>query len=128
MKNNGTFAKSLAAFFSLFLVAQSAVTPCTVAVVSGKATLDGRPLLWKNRDTSARPNKVAFLRGEKYLAIPGGYSTSDLDISTTSKLNWPRGITALALSPTDRPCSASPIGERIEILPWSISASCGPSN
>lgn len=69
MKNNGTHTKSLIAFFSLFLVAQIAVTPCTVAVVSGKATLDGRPLLWKNRDTSARPNKVAFLRGEKYRYI-----------------------------------------------------------
>ncbi len=57
------------AFFSLFLVGQIAVTPCTVAVVSGKATPDGRPLLWKNRDTSARPNKVAFLKGDKYSFI-----------------------------------------------------------
>ncbi|MFZ5515923.1 MAG: hypothetical protein ACOY90_04765 [Candidatus Zhuqueibacterota bacterium] len=33
---------------------------CTVAVVSGKATIDGRPLLWKNRDTSFLNNEVAF--------------------------------------------------------------------
>jgi len=39
---------------------------CTAAVVSGKATPDGRPLLWKNRDTSNPDNKVIFLRGEKF--------------------------------------------------------------
>lgn len=66
MKRLYPITKSLIVFFSLFLAGQIAVTPCTVAVVSGKATPDGRPLLWKNRDTSARPNKVAFLQGEKY--------------------------------------------------------------
>jgi hypothetical protein len=69
MKKFKPFAKSLIAFFSLFLVGQIAVTPCTVAVVSGKATPDGRPLLWKNRDTSALPNKMAFLLGDKYYFI-----------------------------------------------------------
>lgn len=33
---------------------------CTVAVISGKATVDGRPLLWKNRDTSHLNNEVAY--------------------------------------------------------------------
>jgi hypothetical protein len=69
MKKLRPFTQSLIAFFSLFLVGQIAVIPCTVAVVSGKATPDGRPLLWKNRDTSARPNKMAFLRGDKYSFI-----------------------------------------------------------
>jgi hypothetical protein len=69
MKRLKPFAKSLIAFFSLFLVGQIAVIPCTVAVVSGKATPDGRPLLWKNRDTSMRPNKMAFLLGDKYYFI-----------------------------------------------------------
>jgi hypothetical protein len=64
-----TFTKSLITFLSLFLVGQIAVFPCTVAVVSGKATPDGRPLLWKNRDTSALPNKMAFIQGEKYSFI-----------------------------------------------------------
>jgi hypothetical protein len=39
---------------------------CTVAVISGKATMDGRPLLWKNRDSSERNNEVAFFRGPNY--------------------------------------------------------------
>jgi len=69
MRKRWSFTKSLIAFFSLFLVGQIAVTPCTVAVVSGKVTPDGRPLLWKNRDTSARPNKMAFLQGNKYSFI-----------------------------------------------------------
>jgi hypothetical protein len=39
---------------------------CTVAVISAKATADGRPLLWKNRDSSERNNEVAFFRGPGY--------------------------------------------------------------
>ena len=42
---------------------------CTVAVISGKATADGRPLLWKNRDTSHEANRVMFFQGEKYYFI-----------------------------------------------------------
>lgn len=40
--------------------------PCTVAVVSGKATPDGRPLMWKNRDTSSLNNKILYFKGDKY--------------------------------------------------------------
>ena len=39
---------------------------CTVAVVSGKATIDGRPLLWKNRDTSKLNNEVAYFNDGKF--------------------------------------------------------------
>jgi hypothetical protein len=42
------------------------VFPCTVAVVSGKATPDGRPLLWKNRDTMTLENKMRHFEGEKF--------------------------------------------------------------
>jgi hypothetical protein len=34
---------------------------CTVGVAAGKATADGRPLLWKNRDTHQRDNVVLAL-------------------------------------------------------------------
>jgi hypothetical protein len=53
--------------------------PCTVAVVSGKATQDGRPLLWKNRDTTAVANKLIFLRGERFNYV-GLINTKDEDI------------------------------------------------
>ncbi len=39
---------------------------CTSAVVSGRATPDGRPLLWKHRDTDFLKNHVEYIRGEKY--------------------------------------------------------------
>ena len=31
---------------------------CTAAVILGSATDDGRPLLWKNRDTDDRRNEI----------------------------------------------------------------------
>ena len=40
--------------------------PCTSAVVSGRATDDGRPLLWKHRDTGDAENKLVFAEGSKY--------------------------------------------------------------
>ena len=39
---------------------------CTSAVVSGKATPDGRPLLWKHRDTDFLKNHVEYVQGERY--------------------------------------------------------------
>lgn len=42
------------------------LSACTSAVISGKATPDGRPLLWKNRDTDFTQNHVAYVKGEKY--------------------------------------------------------------
>jgi hypothetical protein len=33
---------------------------CTIAVLSGKVTADGRPLLWKNRDSGYTDNEVAY--------------------------------------------------------------------
>lgn len=39
---------------------------CTSAVVSGRATPDGRPLLWKHRDTDFLKNHVEYVCGEKH--------------------------------------------------------------
>lgn len=46
---------------ALLLLGSLCATPsfcCTSIVASGKATPDGRPLLWKNRETSAKENLV----------------------------------------------------------------------
>lgn len=51
---------------STFLLAQE---ECTTAVVSGSATVDGRPLLWKNRDISVSDNEVAYFSGGTYDAV-----------------------------------------------------------
>ena len=58
----------LVALLCLALMAKD-LRACTTAVVSGKATPDGRPLLWKNRDTSARANEVITLSGKRFQAV-----------------------------------------------------------
>ncbi|NQV49861.1 MAG: hypothetical protein HQ507_05170 [Candidatus Marinimicrobia bacterium] len=52
---------------SIFLLSlSSGLLACTSAVISGKATNDGRPLLWKHRDTGDVENKLVFATGSKY--------------------------------------------------------------
>jgi len=49
--------------------AASAVTQadeCSTAVISGAAGVDGRPILWKNRDTDQLSNKVVFVADAPY--------------------------------------------------------------
>ncbi len=48
------------------LVTAQIISACTVAVISGKYTKDGRPLLWKNRDTWAVNNKIMYFDDGKY--------------------------------------------------------------
>lgn len=51
---------------------------CTTALVTGAATADGRPLLWKNRDTDSLSNKVVLVRERPhaYLAVVNAAQTS----------------------------------------------------
>ncbi|MBE6231653.1 MAG: hypothetical protein E7117_04705 [Bacteroidales bacterium] len=39
---------------------------CTSAIIPGWATSDGRPLLWKHRDTGNLDNRLEHFKGEKY--------------------------------------------------------------
>ncbi|MCX6163089.1 MAG: carcinine hydrolase/isopenicillin-N N-acyltransferase family protein [Ignavibacteriae bacterium] len=45
------------------------IIPCTTAIISGKITPDGRPLLWKNRDTDDLYNNLIYINGSKYSYI-----------------------------------------------------------
>ncbi|MCJ7552697.1 MAG: hypothetical protein MUO34_02325, partial [Ignavibacteriaceae bacterium] len=45
------------------------IKPCTTAVVSGKATSDGRPLLLKNRDAGELKNRLVYFFDGKYRFI-----------------------------------------------------------
>jgi len=54
----------LLAVFMLGLIAPG--FSCTSAVISGKATNDGRPLLWKHRDTGDVENKLVYIAGSKF--------------------------------------------------------------
>lgn len=57
---------------TLFLISlawQEPARACTLIVASGKATVSGRPLMWKNRDTSQLLNKLMYLKGARYKFI-----------------------------------------------------------
>jgi hypothetical protein len=58
----------LASILLLFILSTT-IYPCTTAVVSGKATDDGRPLLLKNRDADALQNKLVYFFDGKYRFI-----------------------------------------------------------
>jgi hypothetical protein len=51
---------------------------CTTAVITAAATSDGRPILWKNRDTDQLSNKVIFVdeKPYSYLAVVNAEDTS----------------------------------------------------
>ncbi|MCB1281313.1 MAG: hypothetical protein KDB18_07300, partial [Salinibacterium sp.] len=51
-------AVTLAVTAAVLLALGSAPMLCTSAVASGLVTEDGRPLLWKNRDTGNRDNEI----------------------------------------------------------------------
>ena len=61
--------KNLLFVLCFLFVLTFAVNPCTTAVVSGKATDDGRPLLLKNRDADALQNKLVYFFDGKYRFI-----------------------------------------------------------
>lgn len=61
-------------FLALFLLAAmmtevQPVLACTSVIVSGKATKDGRPLIFKNRDTSTLYNMTIVVQGQVYRYI-----------------------------------------------------------
>ena len=64
MKNTPLFRVCLGLMLLFFAV--PAVWACSSAVISGKVTPDGRPLLWKNRETGHLRNHMAYIQGEKY--------------------------------------------------------------
>lgn len=53
-------------FIILFMLFVQWSFACTTAVISGKYTVDGRPLLWKHRDASNYDNKLMFFDFGKY--------------------------------------------------------------
>jgi hypothetical protein len=92
--------KTIIFLVSLFLVAginESAA--CTTAIVSGKATPDGRPLLFKQRDTDELHNKIEFFKDGKFdyvglvnsndpsQAIWGGYNNAGFAIINSASYN-----------------------------------------
>jgi hypothetical protein len=50
----------------LLLCTAHVTTACTTVIISGKSTRDGRPIIWKNRDTGKLDNKLSYCTGGKY--------------------------------------------------------------
>ncbi|QDT95991.1 carcinine hydrolase/isopenicillin-N N-acyltransferase family protein [Gimesia aquarii] len=60
--NGSHFIRILFAATLAFQLIPKTTVACTTAVISSKATVDGRPLLWKNRDTSNIHNEVVLFK------------------------------------------------------------------
>jgi len=87
-KNNKQMRQSnryvLSAFVILLIAGfTSSLLACTTAVISGKYTKDGRPILYKHRDTWAVNNVVRYVDAEPY-SFMGLVNSSD----TNSKSVW----------------------------------------
>jgi hypothetical protein len=82
LKSHHRIRKTVLAFLFILLAAYQ-IQACTIAVVSGSVTIDGRPLLWKNRDVSQLDQLVRFFDD----GSRGGYLTlltSNVNETTTS--------------------------------------------
>lgn len=86
MGNQNLSYLSRAALLLLLLFNYAALQPskgCTSAVVSGKATVDGKPLLWKLRDTDNLKNRLQYYSDGKY-----GYVALVNSDSTAATMVW----------------------------------------
>ena len=98
MNRNGKLLWTLLSVL-LFVVAGRALA-CTSFIVSGKATKDGRPFIFKNRDTGDQNNVVVDVQGERYrymglaaswdkkpVEIWGGHNEAGFAIINTAAYN-----------------------------------------
>ncbi len=60
---------------------------CTSVIVSGKYTVNGRPLLWKNRDTRTLNNKMVYFSYGKYSFVGVVNSNDSLNKSVWMGMN-----------------------------------------
>ncbi len=79
---------------------------CTSAIISGSATVDGRPILWKHRDTGSLENKLVFIseKGYDFMGIANvkdpmnkdiwmGLNEKGFAIMNTASYNINEGVT-----------------------------------
>lgn len=72
---------ALFTFASVLLPVERAAA-CTTAVIGGGATVDGRPILWKNRDADDLHNQVVYRADGRfaYVGIVNQADTAGLDV------------------------------------------------
>ena len=78
------YVKTLWMLLSIVLLfgASGRTLACTSFIVSGKATKDGRPLIFKNRDTGDANNVVVDVQGElyRYMGIAASWDKKPVEI------------------------------------------------
>lgn len=92
--------KHLYCIILLLFVATLQTEACTTAIISGKYTADGRPLLYKHRDTGSLQNKLMHFTDGKYSYIGivnsndktgkevwGGYNSAGFAIMNSASYN-----------------------------------------
>ena len=92
--------KHLYSIILLLFVACLQTEACTTAIVSGKYTSDGRPLLYKHRDTGSLQNKLMHFTDGKYSYVGivnstdnvgkevwGGYNSAGFAIMNSASYN-----------------------------------------
>lgn len=64
------------------LMGAAPAAACTSVIVSGKVTPDGRPYIFKNRDTPSQDNLVVTVNGSKYrfIAVVGRQDSLNLNV------------------------------------------------
>ncbi|OFX83148.1 MAG: hypothetical protein A2W99_13050 [Bacteroidetes bacterium GWF2_33_16] len=70
--------KSICLSLLIIMFSYYNIQACTTAIVSGKYTKDGRPILWKHRDSDFIHNKLMYFTDGKYEYI-GLVNSSDLE-------------------------------------------------
>ena len=53
----------------LAMILPGKIDACTSVIISGKYTADGRPIMWKHRDTSNENNKLVYITSGRYTYI-----------------------------------------------------------
>ena len=63
---NAFVLKTLYLILAVLCLALADGRACTSAVISSRASADGRPVLWKHRDTGALDNRLEHFKGPEY--------------------------------------------------------------
>lgn len=103
--------RKLLSVIIVYLVGWIPMFPCTSAVVSGRVTSDGRPLLWKHRDASDLNNRIVHFEAEggtlEFVGLVNGvdtmadevwagYNTSGFSIMNTASYNLKNDTSSLS--------------------------------
>jgi len=77
-----TLKQCLLILLPLILLYLSQTYSCTTAIVTGKATPDGRPLLWKHRDSDFIQNKMMFFEDGQlnYIGLVNGVDSTGAEV------------------------------------------------